>query len=181
MMDPITVGLDVVGLGLQLWGGSQQSKIAAQKAQVSQEIGTAESNINAQKTQQMQLQFRRSQLENVRNAQRARAQATASAVSSGAQFGSGLQGGLAGVTDQETENAVGLNQNYDIGMNIAHYNDQISGYKSQLAALGGDEASAAGLASLGGALTKNAGTIGGLAKDAGSLFSFNSGGFLFQS
>jgi len=183
-MDPISIGLNVVGMGMQLWSGFQQADIAKQKAEISQKVGVAEQNINAQKLQQMQLEGRRSQLENMRNAQRLRAQATAAAVNQGASYGSGLFGGLYGVTDKESENALGLNQNMQIGKNIAGYNDQISQYKSQIAALGGQEAEAAGWASLGGALTKNAGTIGGLAKDAGSGISsamqFNPGGFFFQ-
>jgi len=165
-MDPISLGLGVVGLGMQIFGGMGQSKIAGQTAAYSADIASQEQSINAQKQIQMGLQARRSQLENVRNAQRARATATAAATSQGAQFGSGLQGGLAGVTDQATTNALGINQNFEIGSNIAGYNNNISSDKMNIAALGGQSATDAGMASLGGALMKSGPIIGGFGKDA---------------
>ncbi|HYT43377.1 MAG TPA: hypothetical protein VEP90_13650 [Methylomirabilota bacterium] len=169
-MDPITIGIEAVGLGLSLWGSSQQSGIAKQQAEVSRDIATQEQGINAQRQQQMQLEARRSQLQNFRNAQRLRAQSTNAAVNQGAQFGSGLQGGLAGITDKETENAVGINQGMAISQNIFGLNNKISSDKAQLASLGGDAATAAGYTSLGGSLIKAGPTLGGFGKDVSAGF-----------
>lgn len=177
-MDPITIGLMAVGTGLQIYGGMKQSGIAKQQAAIGQQQASIsadeaaqEQGINYQKQQQMQLQASRMQLENFRNVQRARAQGLNTAVSQGAQFGSGLQGGQAQATDQGYTNALGINQNLEIGNNIFGYNNAISqdriksaGLQSQSAALGGDAATASGISSLGGALVKTGPTIGAMAK-----------------
>lgn len=169
-MDPITIGLEAVGLGLSLWGASKQSDISKQQSQVSVGIASDEQKINAQKQQQMQLEARRSQLENFRNAQRLRAQSTAAAVNQGAQLGSGLQGGLAGITAQATENSRSINQGVEISQNIFGINNDISSKKMQLAQLGGQSAEAQGMQSLGGALLKAGPIIGGFGKDIGASF-----------
>lgn len=169
-MDPISLGLTVVGMGMQLFGGLGQANVSKQQAQVSQDIARQEQGINQQKQQQMQLESRRGLLQNFRNAQRLRSQATAAAVNQGAQFGSGLQGGLAGITNTATENALGINQATEIGTNIFNYNNAISSDKQKLASLGGQSAYDQSLGNIGGMLAKNAGTISGLTKDAGSNF-----------
>ena len=175
-MDPISIGLGVVGLGLQLFGGSKQADAAKQQAQVSGQIAQDEQAINVQKQQQMQLEGRRSQLQNFRNAQRLRAQATNAATNQGAQFGSGLQGGIAGVTDQSLQNSEGITQGMQISQNIFGINTKISGEKVQMAQLGGQAAEGAGLASLGGSLIKAGPIIGGFGKDFFSGSGSNIGG-----
>lgn len=175
-MDPISLGLGVVGLGMQLFGGFGASSAAKQQAQLSQGIGIDEQAINIQKQQQMQLEARRSQLQNFRNAQRLRAQATSAAVQGGAQFGSGLPGGLGGISGTETENALGINQGSQISQNIFGFNNDISSKRIQSAQLGGQIATDQGLSSLGGALVKSGPTIGGLSKDVGA---WAKGGFSF--
>lgn len=163
-MDPLTLGLMAGGAALKIFGGMQQSNIAHQQASVSMDEAHQEQNINAQKQQQMQLQANRSQLENFRNVQRARAQGLNAAVNQGANLGSGLQGGQAQAEDQGLYNSLGINQNLQIGNTIAGYNQNISQDKIQMASLGGDAASAAGLSSLGGALMSAGPTIGNLSK-----------------
>lgn len=172
-MDPISAGLGIVGLGMQIYGGMQASETAQKQAAEYQAIAADEKKINAQKQLQMQLENRRSQLENVRNAQRARSMATAAAVNQGANFGSGLAGGLGQIAGQESTNALGLNQGLTIGNTIFGINDDISAHKMNLASLGADMSEAQGWSSLGGSLIKNGPMIGGLAKDAGSYISNN--------
>lgn len=164
-MDPISAGLQIAGLGLQIFGGMSASHVAKQEASVSQDIAKQEQGINAQKQQQMQLEARRSQLQNFRNAQRLRAQATAAATSQGAQFGTGLAGGLAGVDNTARENVLGINQGMQISQNIFGLNQKISSDKMQLATLEGDKAADQGLMSLGGSLMKAGPTIGGISQD----------------
>lgn len=165
-MDPISIGLGVVGLGMQIFGGIKGSEVAHQQAQESRAIAGDEQKINEQKRQQMLLEANRRQMEIFRNQQRARAQATNAAVQQGAQFGSGLQGGLAQVDDMSFFNLQGINQNVQIGQNIFDQNADISSHKMKLADLGADAADAAGIASLGGALMKAGPTIGAFGKQA---------------
>jgi hypothetical protein len=172
-MDPITIGLAAVGFGLQLFGGQQSAEIAHQQAEVSGKIAGEEQKINEQKRIQQQLENRRMQLQTIRNAQRQRAQGIAAAVNQGASGGSGLGGAIAQNTNEGIFNLQGLNQASEISGNIFGINNTISGYKQQLAQLGGDAAEAQGLASLGGSLIKIAPTAGAFGKDAGAFFKNN--------
>ena len=168
-MNPLTIGFMAAGMAGQIYGGIKQSKIAGEQAQVSEDVAQQEQGINAQKMQQMTLQAGRTQLENFRNVQKARAQGLTSATNQGAQFGSGLQGGQAQATDQGLYNALGINQNLAIGQNIAGLNDKISQDKMMMASLGGSSATAAGIASLGGAMVQMGPTIGNISKGFGNV------------
>jgi hypothetical protein len=180
-VDPITIGLQVVGMGMQLFGGLSAAGEAKHQAEISQQIAGNEQQINLQKQQQMQLEARRQQMETFRNVQRARAQATNAAVSQGAQFGSGLMGGLDQLSDSANNSLRNVDQNKQISQNIFGYNNQISSEKAQISASQGSQATDQAWASMGGTLVKDAGTIGGLGKDLTSSMKFNSGGMLFQS
>lgn len=166
MIDPISAGLAVVGVGLQIFGSMSASENAQEVAQLNQSIAQDEKAINAQKKTAMELSARRDMLQQFRNAQRLRAQATAAAVNQGASQGTGLQGGLSQIMAQNEFNIAGINQNLEIGRNIFGLNDSISGKKSQISSLQGEIASDQALASLGGSLVKMGPTIGGLSQDA---------------
>lgn len=161
-------GVSAVGLGMSIFGGLEQSHIAKEQAGVSADIAKQEQGINDQKQQAMELAGRRQQLEIIRNNQRARALAENNATNQGAQFGSGLQGGLAQVADQSLFNLVGVNSALETGRNIAGYNNTISQDKIRMAQLGGDAASAAGFASLGGSILKAGPMVGALSGGFGS-------------
>lgn len=164
-MDPISIGLMAVGFGLQTFGGFSAASHAKEAAGINQQIAADEGKINDQKRTQMELQARRQQMEIFRNSQRLRAQATAAAVNQGATMGSGLQGGLAQITDQTTDQSLALSQNLQIGQNIFGLNADISGKKQQLASIGGEVATDQAISSLGGSVVKLGPTIGGLYKD----------------
>lgn len=168
-MDPISLALGIGGIAAQAFGGLSSAGISRQIAGVSADESNLDIDINNQKQQAMELSSRRQQTETMRNAQRQRSQATAAATSDGAQFGSGLQGGLAGVTDQSTYNALGVNQNTQIGENIFGLDSSIDTDKMKIASLQGQQATDQGIASLGGALTSSAGTIGKLSQGVGKL------------
>lgn len=172
-MDPISLAIGAVGLGMQIFGGLAGAGVAKQQAKVSEDEAVQEQGINNAKQQAMVVQNNRMQLENSRNMQRARANAENASVNQGAQFGSGIQGGLAQVTDQGLFNGLGNNQAVQTGQQINQFNQNISSDKQQLASLGGTAATDAGIASLGGALLKSGPVIGGLAKGFGN---FGSGG-----
>jgi hypothetical protein len=163
--DDIGAGLGIVGLGIQAFEGYQQANTSRQIAQTSEGIAQDEQQINQQKMLQQQLESRRSSLQNMRNAQRLRAQATAASVNQGANKGSGLNAGLAGITDEELFNQQGLNQAGQISNAIFGINNDISSKKIQIAGLQGNQAEEQGFASLGGGLLKGGPTIGAFAKD----------------
>lgn len=168
-MDPLTLGIGAVGLGLKLFGGFSASSDAKKAAGIEQNIAGLEGDVNAQRQQAMELSARRQQLEIFRNAQRVRAQGLNAAVSQGANFGTGLIGGQNQATSQGLFNSEGVNQNLEIGRNIFGINNKITGQKQQLAEVKGDIATDQGWASLGGSILSSAGTISNIAGAAGSF------------
>lgn len=178
----IGAAVGAVGLGMSIFGGlsgmdaeSKKAEVAQKQAAVSKDIAGQEQGINVVKQQQMELEGRRMQLENMRNTQRARAQSLAVSVNQGAQLGSGFQGAQAQMTDQGNFNAVGVNSALESGRSIAGYNGKISEDKMQMAQLGGDMASlngdsaiANGIASLGGSIIKAGPVIGQFSQGFGT-------------
>ena len=161
-MDPLSLALGAVGLGMQIFGGMSAANNAKQQAAVAQDEAAQEQGINNAKQQAMELNGRRSQLENLRNNQRARAQGIEASVNQGAQFGSGIQGGLAATDDNSMFNMVGVNSALQTGRQINAFNSNISTDKMKMAALGGTAATDQGIASLGGSLLKSAPTLGAI-------------------
>lgn len=177
-MDPISLAIGAVGLGMQIFGGMSQADNAKQQAAVSKDEAAQEQGINAQKQNAMELDARRKQLEVIRTNQQAQALATSRATSQGAQFGSGLQGGLAEVQDQSMFNLTGINNSLEIGRNINQYNQNITQDKYKMADLGGDAATNQAISSIGGTLMKVGPTIGSMSK---GLSLGGSGGFSLLS
>jgi len=156
----IGAGIAAVGLGMSLFGGFNQASASKEYAErsyaVQSQISANENLVNNQREIAMQLNARRNSLEQFRNTQRMAARATAAATTQGAQFGSGLAGGLGQVTAQGVYNVAGLNQNLEIGENIFGLDRTISGEKLQLAKLQSDygvtSATNQGFSSLGSSL-----------------------------
>jgi hypothetical protein len=161
-MDPISLGIQAVGFGLSIFGGLGQSKVAGEIADVSRDKAAHEQQINDIKQQQTVLESQRMQIQNVRNIQRQRALATASATSQGAQFGSGFQGGLADVTNQGLFNMQGVNQALQTSFQIYDQNKYITSDNAHIASLQGQSATDQGISSLGGAAIKAGPVIGQL-------------------
>lgn len=169
-MDPLTLGIGAIGLGMQIFGGIGASEQAEKANQVQQQIAGVEKQVNGQRRDAMELSARRQQMEVFRNNQRQRAMATNAAVNQGAQFGSGLQGGLAQVQDQSMYNSLGISQNLEIGRNIFGFNDQITDYKSQLSSIQTQMGQDQGIASFGGSISKSAGMLGQMGQGFGNMF-----------
>src|SRR5258708_38293894 len=108
-MDTVSIGIGLVGLGLELYGGLAGAGVAKQQAQVSSQIAGDEGLINEQKRIQMNLDADRSRMEMFRKAQRAGSLAKATATSQNAFFGSGLSGGLGQISGQTGTNVLGVN------------------------------------------------------------------------
>lgn len=197
--DILSVATSAVGLGLQIFGGhkasedasryaQQEAQFAQQGAAIAKDEARQEQSINDLKQRQMEIEGNRTQIENIRNMQRARALGINSAVNQGAQYGSGLAGGLADTENQANFNILGVSQALGIGRGINNYNQAISYDKMQAADLRANQqtqqafyqarqAQNQGLMSLGGALLKAGPSVGPFAKQAGgNNFNFLFGG-----
>lgn len=96
--------LSAVGTGVGMVGQFMQSS-AGKKAEKLRE-------------RQMNLESAREKRQIVRQAILARSEALASATAQGAQYGSGLQGGQAQITNNAAQGILGVNQNTEIGAGI---------------------------------------------------------------
>ena len=161
-------GVSAIGLGMSLFGGADAASNASQAAALQGNVAKLEGDVNTQKYNASTLMARRQRLEQMRIAQRTGAQATAAATNQNAQFGSGLQGGLAQIEDQGLFNITGINQNQDIQRNTYGLNKQITADQMQISALGSSSATDQGLMSLGGSLMSLGGPVSRLSQGFGS-------------
>lgn len=171
------VTLAAVGVGLSAYGAyssyqGSQSQSAASQAQIA-----AEQRAEALRKRQMELEARRRTLEIVRNQQRTRAQALATATSQNASQGSGLQGAFGQISGQGNTQLVSTDQNLQIGRGLFDINQEISGYRSQYAEAGSQMAFGRGLMSLGSSLYSAAPQAGALAKGFGTPAAPTYGGY----
>lgn len=177
-LSDLTAVTQVVGLGMSLFGGASAASDAKQAAQIQSKIAGYEGELEDQRHTAMELSAHRQQLEILRNNQRHRALAINNATQQGAQFGSGLQGGLAQVEDQGLFNLAGVNQNLEIGQAMFGINKQITQQKQQLAMVQGQQATDQGLASLGGAITRAGPIVGNVGQSLGNTRLSGFGGLM---
>lgn len=167
-MDPVSLGIMAVGAGLQLYGGYSQAGHAKQISQLANQKASQEQEINNLKLQQMEVEGRRMQMENIRNTQRARAMAVQAGTNQGAQFGTGLLGGIAEVQNKGEFNMQGVEQGLFFGREVAQRNNNISALNAQISQAQGAAASDQGWSSLGGALIKAGPFVGQMSQGFGS-------------
>jgi hypothetical protein len=159
----IGAALGFAGLATSLFGGAQQVSNAKQEAQISSNIIGSEQQENTVRQQAMTMSAQRSQIENLRTSQRARAMAVqAGATQTGSLTGSGVQGGMAETTAEGAWGSTGINQQLAFGNQMYGIDTSISAQKQQLALLKGSDATAQGLTSLGGSIMKAGPLIGSL-------------------
>lgn len=158
----VGAGAGLAGLGLEIFGAVSGSSAASSSAHSGMAIAGLEQQENAKRQQAMQIVARRQQLQVIRTNQMAQAQARAAATNQGAQFGSGLQGGLSGIEAQSASNLQGINQQLDIGNSIFGLDAKISQQKMAQYQSQSDQATASGIGAIGGALLKAAPTIASL-------------------
>jgi hypothetical protein len=139
------IGSLVAGLG----GLSDASGIAKS----SSNIAALQQQMNSVKWNQTQLNFNRSQLQNLRNAQQGRSVALANASGSGAQFGSALGGGLGNISGEAGTTAVSLSQNEQNAQQEYNINQSIGSQEQQISKYQGDAAMWAGIGKIAGGLT----------------------------
>jgi hypothetical protein len=154
-----TAGIGLGGLALSAIGQAQQSKAQGEVYQADINTANLEMQVNAQRQQQMQLNFQRQSIENLRNVQKTQAQGMAAAVAGGAQFGSGAKGGQAQAAAQGAWTMESLSQNLQIGQQMFSLDNQIDQQKIAKAQAESSANKASGIAALGGDITKGAGNI----------------------
>lgn len=162
-MDPFTLMLGVSGLALQAFGASQKyAGASAANAAQQKEVGLEQQG-EAVRRQFMETDFRRKNLEILRNQQRMSSLATNNAVTQGAQFGSGLQGGLGQISGGANTNATGLMQSLMQGRQMFDINAQIS--QTKIAQMQGQQQASTGsaLSGLGGTMIGSIGAVHQLA------------------
>lgn len=178
-MDPVTISaaLAVVGVGTSLFGMFSQSHVASQVAGVSVSKAETEGQENDVRQSAMEMSGRRSQMEALRTAQRARAQAVQAGTNQGAQYGTGETAGAQHTTAEGDYGLQGIQGQLGFGRQLFGLDKQITADNIQLAQLKGQEATDQGISSLGQGITKAAGPLGnifggGKSSNAGSS-SFN--------
>jgi hypothetical protein len=147
---------DIAGFGMQAFGAFGAAGAAGQAAAASKAIAQDEMAADQQRRTAMELSARRQSVQDLRMNQRARAMATQNATTQGAQFGSGLAGGIGSISGQSGNNQLGISQNLQIGENLFNINQQIDAEKMAEADAKSKEATF--------------GAIGGLGKGLGSVF-----------
>lgn len=182
--DPISAGVGLAGAGLMAYGayqqyqGAQANEAAITKygalitAQKTTEIGL-EQKLEGFRRQAMEIDVRRKSLENLRNAQRARALSTATTTAQGANRGSGVGGAMGQIAGEEGTNALGISQSWQLGKSAFDTNALISesriaqanlGYQQSVAQAAGQSQMALGqgISAVGGALVGSMGPARGL-------------------
>lgn len=160
-MNPLSIGLGIAGLGLEAFGGFNMARISRQESQLSMDEAQQEMAINRQKNLQQHLETQRQFLQTYRTARRQLSLSTAAATAGGAQFGSGVQGAKANVTNTGVNTELGIGQANTIGDTIFGLTNKISQDKIQMASLQGQSASYQGIMSLGGSFL---GAMGGFGR-----------------
>lgn len=162
-MEPISLGIGLVGLGTSLYGMFGSSSVAHQTAQLSSNITSLEGQENDVRQQAMNMSAKRSQIQTVRTAQRARSMAVqAGATQTGSLTGSGVEGGISETTSEGTYGLQGINFQKAFGTSLFGLDAQVTNDKMKLASLGGTAATDAGITSLGGAIMSVAGKAGNI-------------------
>lgn len=101
------IGVGAVGSAVSGYFGMQAEQGVTQ---ATQNISALQEQANQINYNQARMTISRNSLQEIRNAQTARATAIAGATNQGAQFGSGLAGGESQITAQAGTNLLGLNQ-----------------------------------------------------------------------
>lgn len=99
---------------------------SARSSAINQQVIGFQQGIEGKRRTAMELTARRDQMEQFRQAQRARSTSLVAATGAGAQFGSGYQGAKAQISGQSGVNLTGIRQNLQLGRDIFGLNANIS-------------------------------------------------------
>lgn len=118
-----------VALGFQAYGAYEQGQGADKYTNAEKTKINLEQQVEEQRRKAMELDASRKQIENIRQVQKATALARVAAVGGGSELGSGLAGGKAQIAGQGAWNALGIQQNLQIGETTFDLNAQIGQQK----------------------------------------------------
>ena len=165
-MDPFTI---MMGIGaITSAAGSIGGIFGSSKSnEANQAIANLQMQQNAVRRQAMEVSARRQQTENLRNTQLQRSMAINAATNQGAQFGTGLAGGVAQVQSTGGWNANGISQNLDFGRQMFGLDDQINIQKQNLASSQTQQATFQGISALGSNIMGASGKFGQMAQGFG--------------
>jgi hypothetical protein len=158
-MAALTSIIAAAGLGLTAAGSYMAYKGQQTQAKYQQQAIGLQQEAEAERKKQMNLEAMRRRREIIRQALAARSMALATATNQGASGGSALGGAYGQISGREGTSILGVNQNQEIGNNLFGINQSILGAYRGASQAGASAAMGSGLASLGGALLKNEGSI----------------------
>lgn len=137
----------IAGIGLAAKAVGTAISVGGARRQYRAQVG-----IEDQRSQQMTLDATRQRREAIRQMIIARSTGLSNAVNQGAQYGTGIQGGISQATSQTERNLQASGQNEQIGRNIFDLNKQAGRGQTQ-------QYTGGALSSLGDALIQNASPI----------------------
>lgn len=117
----IGTGVKIAGLASTVYGAHEQS-------QAINAANEESSKVDLQKLRIAQEQKRRAIRQQIRQAQMLRAQSLATGANQGAQFGSGVQGGMDAITSNKNYNVQGISQNFQRSLYESAANVRQGGY-----------------------------------------------------
>lgn len=156
------VGLaaSALGVGTSIYGAEQQSEAQQQMLAIQQKEQEQRKNL-------FEIEQQRKRVEDLRQGQIAQSTARANAVSQGAQFGSGLLGGLAEIQGESNYNILGIQQNTQVGENLFSLDQQLTQAKIASAQASTYQQIGSSLTSFGGQAISSMGEIGKLTSGFG--------------
>lgn len=164
----ITAIVGAVGLASAAVGTATSIIGASAQGDAQQQMLAIQAQEQKQRQNLFEIEQQRKRVEDLRNAQGATALARSRAVNQGAQFGSGLLGGLAQVKGESNYNLLGIEQNTQIGENLFSLDNQLSQAKIASAQAATVQSIGSSLTSFGGAAINSMGAIGNLTSGFGS-------------
>lgn len=173
---PLLAVAAVASVGLSAYGTYEQQRAASRSAEYQKNILAQEQAQEAARRKAAELQNRRSQMEMLRNQQRARAMALANATAQSASQGSGLQGGYGQISGEAGNNLLGLDQNFSLGTDIYNSNQIISQNRIGLAGAQSMAAQGQGFSSLGGSILSAATSFNSIGQGFGGYGGSSYGG-----
>ncbi len=151
-MGALGIGLDAVGLGVDIFGGISAMGHAKEAARLEKEMAGVEMQEDDTRQNAMHMTAQRQMLQQVRNNQMARSQALATANSEGAAKGSGLSGAYGSIGGQTGTNLAGISQNLQFGDRMFELNRQLSALKMSKADVEGKLSTDKGIMDIGGGI-----------------------------
>lgn len=151
-----------LGLGLELFGGTEKYKASQEQTQAQIDMIQAQQQQDVLRQQMMHVQGRRAQTQVLRVEQQKAAMGLAAAANQGAQYGSGAQGAQAQVRAESGVNLLGINQNVAAGDQMFAIERQVDAAKIAYAKAGGKYNEGQGLMQLGSGITHSLPALKGL-------------------